>query len=149
LQRTIAIGDIHGCLAALRAVIAAIEPSADDTIVTLGDYVDRGHDSPGVLDEMLALEKGCLLVPLMGNHEQMMLEAIAEPDAVEIWKEFGGASTLRNYDRLVENIPDEHRSFISRCRRYYEMATHFLCTPITMPTCRWRSKLTARYSGKA
>ena len=45
--RTIAIGDIHGCSAALRAIVEAIQPTADDTIVTLGDYVDRGPDSRG------------------------------------------------------------------------------------------------------
>ena len=46
--RTIAIGDIHGCAAALRALVAAIKPAAEDTIVPLGDYVDRGPDSRGV-----------------------------------------------------------------------------------------------------
>jgi serine/threonine protein phosphatase 1 len=73
--RTIAIGDIHGCAAALRAVIAAIKPTAEDTLVTLGDYVDRGPDSRGVIDEMLLLEKRCHVLPLLGNHEVMMLDA--------------------------------------------------------------------------
>ncbi|MGH7137072.1 MAG: metallophosphoesterase, partial [Pirellulales bacterium] len=47
-ERTIAIGDIHGCSSALATLIRAIEPRASDTIVTLGDYVDRGPDSKGV-----------------------------------------------------------------------------------------------------
>lgn len=55
LARLIAIGDIHGCSLALRALIEAIDPQANDTIVTLGDYVDRGIDSKGVLDELIAL----------------------------------------------------------------------------------------------
>src|SRR4029453_4765190 len=71
--RTIAIGDIHGCAAALGALVAAIEPTADDTLVALGDYVDRGPNSRGVLDELLALAKRCRLVPLLGNHEIMLL----------------------------------------------------------------------------
>ena len=50
--RTIAIGDIHGCAAALAAVIDAVAPTADDTIVTLGDYVDRGLHSREVLDQL-------------------------------------------------------------------------------------------------
>ena len=48
--RTIAIGDIHGCSTALAALIDAIDLQPDDTVVTLGDYVDRGLDSKGVLD---------------------------------------------------------------------------------------------------
>jgi len=48
--RTIAIGDIHGCSAALSALVTAIAPKAEDTLVPLGDYVDRGPDSRGVLD---------------------------------------------------------------------------------------------------
>ena len=76
MSRTIAIGDIHGCLAALNTLIDAIQPQHDDTLVTVGDYVDRGPDSKGVLDRMLELEKMCNLVPLLGNHEEMMLAVI-------------------------------------------------------------------------
>ena len=123
--RTIAIGDIHGCSAALRAILAAIEPKADDTLVTLGDYVDRGPDSRGVVDEMLALERRCRLVPLLGNHEVMLLEALTSPSTMEPWKECGGAATLKSYGGKLSNIPDEHWAFIRRCRRYYETATHF------------------------
>jgi serine/threonine protein phosphatase 1 len=54
-NRTIAIGDIHGCSTALAALLRAIAPQPDDTIITLGDYVDRGIDSMGVLDQLIAL----------------------------------------------------------------------------------------------
>lgn len=57
--RVVAIGDIHGCAVALRALLKAIDPRPDDTIVTLGDYVDRGLDSKGVLDELIALAGRC------------------------------------------------------------------------------------------
>lgn len=123
--RTIAIGDIHGCAAALRAVIGAIDPQIDDTIVTLGDYVDRGPDSRGVIDELLKLEKRCRLVPLLGNHEIMMLEALTNPYTLDGWKECGGNTTLRSYGGRLQDVPEEHWSFIRRCRRYYETATHF------------------------
>ena len=53
-RRTIAIGDIHGCSRALDALIAAVGPTPADEIVTLGDYVDRGPDTPGVLDRLIA-----------------------------------------------------------------------------------------------
>ena len=53
--RTIAIGDIHGCSTALSALLEAIGPTKDDTLVMLGDYVDRGPDSRGVLDQLIEL----------------------------------------------------------------------------------------------
>ena len=65
--RTIAIGDIHGCSAALAALIQAIQPMWLDTLVFLGDYIDRGPDSRGVLDQVIALERQCIVVPLMGS----------------------------------------------------------------------------------
>ena len=71
--RTIAIGDIHGCSAALDALLDAIRPRPEDTIVTLGDYIDRGPDSRGVLDRLIDLGRRCRLVPLLGNHDQMLL----------------------------------------------------------------------------
>jgi serine/threonine protein phosphatase 1 len=123
--RTIAIGDIHGCSAALRALIAAIGPTAEDTIVPLGDYVDRGPDSRGVLDELLALEQRCRVVPLLGNHEVMLLDTLTNPQSIEGWRECGGVTTLKSYGGKLANIPEEHWGFIRRCRRYYETATHF------------------------
>jgi serine/threonine protein phosphatase 1 len=123
--RIIAIGDIHGCSAALRALVAAIEPTAEDTLVPLGDYIDRGPDSKGAIEELLALEKRCHLVPLLGNHELMLLEALTNPYSIEPWKECGGQTTLVSYGGRLEDIPEEHLDFIRRCRRYYETATHF------------------------
>ena len=57
--RTVAIGDVHGCSAALAALVRAIDPTALDTLVFLGDYIDRGPDSRGVLDQVIALEQRC------------------------------------------------------------------------------------------
>jgi hypothetical protein len=72
-SRTIAIGVIHGCSAALDALLEAIGPRPDDIIVTLGDYINRGPDSRGVLDRLIDLIRRCRLVPLLGNHDQMLL----------------------------------------------------------------------------
>ena len=74
-QRTIAIGDIHGCSQAFNSILTAIDPQAEDTIITLGDYVDRGMDSKGVLDMLISLSKRCNLVPILGNHDEMMLHS--------------------------------------------------------------------------
>ena len=76
--RTIAIGDIHGCSAALDALLNAIRPRPEDCIVTLGDYINRGPDSRGVIERLIELKDRCRLVPLLGNHEEMLFEALAD-----------------------------------------------------------------------
>jgi serine/threonine protein phosphatase 1 len=123
--RTIAIGDIHGCSQALAALIKAIEPTADDTLVFLGDYVDRGPDSKGAIELVLDLEGRCRLVPLAGNHELMLLDAVLHSEVLGPWLECGGAATVRSYDGKLSNIPPEHMAFLRRCKRYYETPTHF------------------------
>lgn len=125
MPRTIAIGDIHGCSAALRALIDAIQPAEGDTLVPLGDYVDRGPDSRGVIDLILDLEKRCQVVPLLGNHELMLLDALAHPRVMGPWLECGGDATVRSYGGKLSIVLPDHLDFIRRCRRYYEIPTHF------------------------
>jgi serine/threonine protein phosphatase 1 len=124
-SRTIAIGDIHGCSAALRAIIEAIQPTSEDTLVTLGDYVDRGPDSRGVLDCVIELEQRCRLVPLLGNHEIMMLDTLGNMSVILPWLESGGDATVRSYEGRLQNVPKEHVAFMRRCRTFYETSTHF------------------------
>lgn len=106
--RVYAVGDPHGCarrLAALHEAIAdhaAGAAAARVVVVHLGDYVDRGEDSAGVL--RLLRDPPCLdgfeVVNLIGNHEQMMLAALdprAEPELVTFWLDNGGAATLESY----------------------------------------------------
>ena len=95
--RMIAIGDIHGCSDALSALIDAIDPQPDDTIVTLGDYIDRGPDSRGVVEQILALQERCEVVHLLGNHELMLLIAKQNPAQQEWWESVGGAATVQCY----------------------------------------------------
>ncbi|MDY0165684.1 MAG: metallophosphoesterase family protein [Thermoguttaceae bacterium] len=126
LPRTIAIGDIHGYSAALRAVLAAIEPCARDTIVTLGDYVDRGPDSRGVLDTLIELSGRCRLVPLLGNHDLLFLSACEGHDElVTGWLAFGGDATLASYGGRLTDVPPEHLNFLRSCRRCFETPRHF------------------------
>lgn len=122
--RTIAIGDIHGCDKALAAIIDAIEPTADDTIVTLGDYIDRGPDSNRVVERLLELQKACILVPLLGNHEQMLLAAIENEADAEFWMQCGGQATLESYGGDLQRIPEGHLNFIKDCAFAYETETH-------------------------
>jgi serine/threonine protein phosphatase 1 len=74
-DRLIAIGDIHGHAEALRRLLDKIQPTSADTIVILGDCVNRGPDSRGVLDCLIELQQKCHLVPVLGNHDDMMLES--------------------------------------------------------------------------
>jgi serine/threonine protein phosphatase 1 len=127
MAREIAIGDIHGCSAALEAVIHAIQPGPGDTVVILGDYIDWGPDGRGVLDQLVALSEGCTLVPLLGNHEEMLLAAREGRSDLQFWLKFGGRDTLASYGLAEEpgGIPPEHFRFIQGCRDYFESARHF------------------------
>jgi serine/threonine protein phosphatase 1 len=130
--RTFAIGDIHGCAVALTTLLDAIAPHPDDTVVTLGDYIDRGPDSCGVLDGLIALCKKCQLIALLGNHEEALQDALRDKGALRRWLTLGGADTLRSYgwapggrrQSLAEWIPSPHREFIAACREFYETPTH-------------------------
>jgi serine/threonine protein phosphatase 1 len=123
--RTIAIGDIHGCAAALAAVLAAIKPAEQDTLVFLGDFVDRGPDSRGVIEQVLALEKKCGLVTLLGNHEIMFLDALERGAEGGGWLQYGGRETLASYNWDIRNFPAPHFDFVRGLKRYHETATHF------------------------
>jgi len=136
-SRTIAIGDVHGCSRAFETLLAVIEPGADDVIVALGDYVNRGPDSRGVLERLIALERQCNLIPLLGNHDQMLLQVLLDsraghPRALSSWLHIGGNATLASYGGSLDqitgaalmHIPAEHVAFLEHCRDYHESETH-------------------------
>lgn len=125
--RTIAIGDIHGCRVALETLLAALELTAEDTVVMLGDAIDRGTDSRGVLDRLLALRDSCRLVPILGNHEQMLLEAVDGKIPLQDWLMYGGAETLDSYgkDAALSAVPERHVEFLRTWGDYYETLSEF------------------------
>jgi serine/threonine protein phosphatase 1 len=124
--RTIAIGDIHGCSAALSALIDAIGPRPEDTIVTLDDSINRGPDSRGVLDRLIDLGRRCRLVPILGNHDQMLLDVRSGKYPIYWLLDMGGTATLESYGpgRDLDLIPDEHHDFLSGCLDFHETETH-------------------------
>lgn len=128
-QRVIAIGDVHGCATALRTVLEAIGPTSDDTLIMLGDCVDRGPDSRGVVDQVLKLRDVCRLVPLLGNHEEMMLNYLDGRPQPDDWLYCGGAETLASYQCEADAacVPAEHVEYIRTWGDYFETATHFFC----------------------
>ena len=123
-QRVYAVGDVHGCLDRLRALhdlIAedlAARPVAEAVLVHLGDYVDRGPDSAGVV-ALLAEGDPLANVPtvnLMGNHEHMMLAALAtgEADATDLWLANGGADSLLSWGVPRSAQPKEWASYLPK-----------------------------------
>jgi serine/threonine protein phosphatase 1 len=126
-DRLFAIGDIHGCSAALGALIDAIDPRPEDTIVMLGDFIDCGPDSRGVVDQLIALTNRCRLICLMGNHEEMLLNALESRSEFRYWLKLGGQQTLTSYSRHsldLDVIPADHIRFIRVCRDFFETDTH-------------------------
>jgi serine/threonine protein phosphatase 1 len=130
--RLYAIGDIHGCddkLALLHQRIAAdlaARPVPDHRIIHIGDYGDRGPNSAGVVERLLKMSGDPRVVCLRGNHDQMWLDFIADPDVTgQMFLRFGGKETLRsygignrakNYHQLAEMfaaaLPETHRAFL-------------------------------------
>lgn len=101
---TYAIGDIHGRVDLLRLMVEKIKRDAKERnerprLVFLGDYIDRGPDSPEVLDEICALKRAdwCDIEVLMGNHEESMLLFMTTPHVGPAWVEHGGDATLVSY----------------------------------------------------
>ncbi|HEY5312810.1 MAG TPA: metallophosphoesterase family protein [Pirellulales bacterium] len=130
-MRLLAIGDIHGCLVALDTLLAAIGPTADDWLVTLGDYVDRGPDSCGVMERLVELASSGRLIAVRGNHEEMMLDARREPMLYAQWLQYGGQNTLdsyaeHGYDGTLAGVPAAHWNFLeNQCVDWFEAPKHF------------------------
>ena len=139
--RIYAVGDIHGCLPELNALMAAIEVdagAAQETraqLVFLGDYVDRGPAVKGVIDRLLDIrDERPDTIFLKGNHEAAMLDFIRAPEDMTAWLDWGGRETLKSYGAphdpktpyieaagaLAEAMPDEHLDFFQTLQLYHE-----------------------------
>ncbi|MFO8084859.1 MAG: metallophosphoesterase family protein [Desulfobacterales bacterium] len=130
-EKLFAIGDIHGCFEKLKALMNKLPFDPDhDTIVFLGDYIDRGQDSYKVISYLINLKKRCKnVVFLKGNHEYMLENFIAGTDR-NTFLANGGEQTLRSY--LEKNgesrafpIPPEHLDFFHSLLPYYQ-TEHFI-----------------------
>ena len=144
-ERLYAIGDIHGCSDLLDRLTASI--GAEETgvavqtrLVFLGDYLDRGPDSRGVMDRLIALrETRPNTVFLKGNHEAVFLDFLDAPDETEDWLHWGGAETLESYGvvrpwsrpvaelghEMRERLPESHLSFLRELATFYEAGDYF------------------------
>lgn len=115
---TFAVGDIHGCAAKARDLLSAcMEYNGDRSFcfIFLGDYVDRGEDSLGVVELLMELEQAApgAVLCLRGNHEEMLIGAIRDAEVEDIWLANGGDATLASYGvPRARDIPERHRAWI-------------------------------------
>lgn len=123
--RLLAVGDIHGCLDQLNALLEQVTPTLEDQVIFLGDYVDRGPDSSSVIDYLIAFGKTLpSTVFLRGNHDQMFADYLdgLEPTAFLM---NGGLKTLSSYqNKGLWPIPASHRTFLETLLNFYEAEGH-------------------------
>jgi serine/threonine protein phosphatase 1 len=137
-MRCFVIGDIHGCLAELKCLIDKLPLKTGDRIVFLGDYIDRGPDSKGVVSYLIDLQRQAAydLVFLKGNHEDMLLSYLGlGGQHGEVFLPNGGKPTVESYGvsttapdpaELLLRIPAAHLDFYRQLKIFYLMPP-FLC----------------------
>lgn len=120
------MGDIHGCIRPLDALLEMLQLCSEDTLVVLGDFINRGPASCEVIERLLALERETQLVSILGNHEEEMLSARSDPLALQRWLVMGGRATLTSYGvKSLEEIPLDHWTFIERALSWWEVEEYF------------------------
>lgn len=129
-MRTYAIGDIHGCYTALATLKDYVKWTPDDTLIMLGDYVDRGPDSYGVIEWLIDRCRKGNTICLRGNHEVMMLWARDDRRSMVGWLQCGGDAALASYAVAgrgtgVTAVPESHWDFLEHtCVDWHETETH-------------------------
>ncbi len=138
--RVYAIGDIHGQAALLDELLGMIERDGmgrpeTKVLVFIGDYVDRGTDSKGVIEQLVNLQSDFTAHFLRGNHDQALLDFLANPNSFPLWKDYGAEETLASYgvaspasdeeaalrqtrDSLRGALPTQHLRFSSANARF-------------------------------
>jgi len=134
-RKIFAIGDIHGCYGKLTSLLDKLPFDRErDLLVFLGDYINRGPQSREVVSHLCALRKnGTNFVPLMGNHEYLLLEyqKSGDPAMIPMLRHLQIDATLKSYGlqdmtglRHLEGLPAEHRDFFAGLRSHYLTDTH-------------------------
>lgn len=121
--RTLAIGDIHGCYLALERLLQELRITPEDTVVILGDVIDRGPGSRAVVRRLINLQKECQLRYIMGNHEEMLLLVLRKEADLYDWLRWGGRECLQSYGVPLEEFPDEDIQFMAAGLPYWETPT--------------------------
>ncbi len=123
-MRRIAISDIHGCLDSFKALLQQIQLTKEDTLFLLGDYIDRGPHSKGVIDHIWHLqESGYTIHCLLGNHERMLLEEYHPRESLyRVYPE-----ALRSFGvQHVTDIPTKYIEWMDGLVSYLEIDGYIL-----------------------
>ena len=129
MNRSIAIGDIHGCVKTLRLLIEEkVCPTKEDKLFFMGDYVNKGPDSKGVIDYLVSLNNsGFHITRLRGNHDQLMINAWKDGNAYQEFLERGGAATMESFNcKTLMEIPSAYFSFLSTTEFFREINNYIL-----------------------
>jgi serine/threonine protein phosphatase 1 len=121
MTRTFAIGDIHGCSNTFRKLLSEkIGIQKSDEIYCIGDYVERGNDSKGVIDFIIDLRRsGYQIHTIRGNHEQMMLDSTIDEERLNLWLQNGGVKTLKSFGiSSVDDLPQEYLTFLEQTKLF-------------------------------
>lgn len=118
MGRIIGISDIHGEYEKLCRVLEKIAPKKDDTIVFMGDYIDRGKKSREVVDKIIDMKNACNCVYLTGSHEYAMLHAKSDEYYNYLFWNYGGDATAESYGGF-DNIMKIHGNFFNSLKFYY------------------------------
>jgi serine/threonine protein phosphatase 1 len=120
MRKIYIIGDIHGCIDELNKLLDKLPITTDDLLIFVGDYIDRGPDSKAVVSRIMNLEHKNI-IPLMGNHEQMMLNYLEKGLADPSWMYNGYEATVRSYD--IDEV-SSHRKFRSDMKNILDSEGH-------------------------
>lgn len=119
MDRILAIGDIHGCSKTFRKLLFTnLNINKSDTIYCVGDYIDRGSDSKGVIDLILELRtEEYQIHTLRGNHEQMLLDSITDKFEKTNWLKNGGDKTMRSFEiQSLRDLSERYLSFFNKTK---------------------------------
>lgn len=131
-MRTLIVGDIHGCLKAFKTLLRVADPGPEDRFVTLGDMIDRGPESKGVLELLINMHSKGILTPLRGNHEIMFMDAGKRESSKNWLENAGGRFTLMSFGieptkGWRNSIPLSIWRFINEaCLDVVELDQHFM-----------------------
>ncbi len=118
MSRYIAITDIHGELEKLESVLSKIKTKPDDIFVFMGDYIDRGPDSKGVVDRIIEQSNYNKCIYLIGSHEYALLHSPSDDYYKYLFDNYGGPATIRSYGSF-NNIFRIHGDFFRSLKFYY------------------------------
>ncbi len=118
MPRYIAITDIHGELEKLSDLLSKIKTKPDDIFVFMGDYIDRGADSRGVVDRVIKQSETHKCIYLIGSHEYAMLHSKSDDYYQWLYDNYGGPATTRSYGGF-DNIMKIHGDFYKNLKFYY------------------------------